>query len=198
MDKLQIKSEIDNAKNMNKPILFKGILKDTPDWNYVMQYLDKKFNETPNYGEWINHNEFLKNKNNETVPMFKYGTFDLQAWFINLPECDQMSNIFSLNEKHVNEMNFKILIDFLGTGEKNSIHKDHSEVYSWTWINSIEYRIYEDKNEYPFEHSLDIYNEPYESFIIEAGDVLYMPKGIIHQSIVNEPRVSLIASTDYA
>lgn len=194
MDKLQIKSEINNAKNTNKPILFKGILKDTPDWNYVMEYLDKKFNETPNYGEWINHNEFLKNKNNETVPMFKYGTFDLQAWFINLPECDQMSNIFSLNEKHVNEMNFKILIDFLGTGEKNSIHKDHSEVYSWTWINSIEYRIYEDKNEYPFEHSLDIHNEPYESFIIEAGDVLYMPKGIIHQSIINEPRVSLIAS----
>ena len=194
MDKLQIKSEIDNAKSMSKPVLFKGILKDTPNWNYVMEYLDKKFNETPNYGEWINHNGFLKNKNNETVPMFKYAAFDLQAWFINLPECDQMSNIFSLNEKNVNEMNFKILIDFLGTGENNNIHKDHSEVYSWTWINSIEYRIYQDKDEYPFEHALDINKEPYESFIIEAGDVLYMPKGIIHQSIINEPRVSMIAS----
>ena len=191
MDNLQIKSEINNAKNINKPVLFKGILKDTPDWNYVMKYLDKKFNETPIYD--VKHYEFLKNKNKEIVPIFKYGDFDLQAWFINLPECNQMSKIFSLNEKHVNDMNFKILIDFLGTGENNTIHKDHSEVYSWTWINSIEYRIYED-NDYPFEQSLDIHNQPYESFIIEAGDVLYMPKGIIHQSIINEPRVSLIAS----
>jgi hypothetical protein len=191
MDNLQIKSEINNAKNINKPVLFKGILKHTPDWNYVMKYLDKKFNETPIYD--VKHNEFLKNKNKEVVPIFKYGDFDLQAWFINLPECNQMSKIFSLDEKHVNDMNFKILIDFLGTGENNTIHKDRSEVYSWTWINSIEYRIYED-NDYPFEQSLDIHNQPYESFIIEAGDVLYMPKGIIHQSIINEPRVSLIAS----
>lgn len=191
MDNLQIKSEINNAKNINKPVLFKGILKDTPDWNYVMKYLDKKFNETLIYD--IKHDKFLKNKNKEIVPIFKYGDFDLQAWFINLPECNQMSKIFSLNEKHVNDMNFKILIDFLGTGENNNIHKDHSEVYSWTWINSVEYRIYED-NDYPFGQSLDIHNQPYESFIIEAGDVLYMPKGIIHQSIINEPRVSLIAS----
>ena len=195
MDKLQIKSEINNARNINKPFLFKGILKDTPNWNYVMKYLDKKFNETPNYGESTDHSHFLKNKNNETVPMFKYGAFDLQAWFINLPECDQMSRIFSLNEKNVNEMNFKILVDFLGTGENNSIHKDYSEVYSWTWINSIEYRVYQDKDEYPFEQGLDLYKEPFESFIIEAGDVLYMPKGVIHQSIINEPRVSLIVST---
>ncbi len=194
MNNLQIKSEINNAKNINKPVLFKGILKDTPDWNYVMKYLDKKFNEIPNYGEWINHDEFLKNKKNQTVPLFKYGALDLQAWFINLPECDEMSNIFSLDKKHVNQMNFKILIDFLGSGENNSIHKDYSEVYSWTWINSVEYKIYKDSSEYPFEQPLSLENEPYESFIIEAGDVLYMPKGIIHQSIINEPRVSLIAS----
>lgn len=195
MDKLKIKSEIDNARNMGKPILFKGILKDTPDWNYVMEYLNKKFNETPNYeGEWNTDNSFLKNKKNETVPLFNYNEFDIQAWYINLPECDQMYNIFSLNEKNVAERNFKILIDFLGTGKKMWPHKDYSEVYSWTWINSIEYRIYKDNN-YKFEDAIDLQDETYESFVIESGDVLYMPKGIVHQAIINEPRVSLIVST---
>jgi hypothetical protein len=187
---MDIVSQIDEARILGKPLLLKGVLKNTPNWDYVMKYVNDKFNEKSKYP--INGDGFLKNKDNEIVPMFKSGFFDLQMWFIDLPECQQMSDIFSLNNK-VNPSAFKILIDFLGSGHPNNIHKDHAEVYSWTWINSVEYRIYKDKD-YPFEQALDIHDQPYESFIIEAGDVMYMPKGIVHQSIINEPRVSLIVS----
>jgi len=187
---MDIVSQIDEARILGKPLLLKGVLKNTPNWDYVMKYVNDKFNETSKYP--VNGDHFLKNKKNETVPMFKSGFFDLQMWFIELLECQEMSDVFSLNNK-IDSSAFKILIDFLGSGQPNNIHKDHAEVYSWTWINSVEYRIYKDKD-YPFEQALDIHDQPYESFIIEAGDVMYMPKAIVHQSIINEPRVSLIVS----
>lgn len=186
-----VKSQIDKARDEGKPLLLKGILKDTPSWDYVMKYVDIKFNELPKYD--VNNDHFLKNKNNIRVPMFQSGMFDLQMWFIDLPECNEMSEMFSLTNK-VDSSAYKILIDFLGSGHSNNIHKDHSEVYSWTWLNSVEYRIYQDKD-YPFEQAIDIHDQPYESFVIESGDVMYMPKATVHQSIINNPRVSLIVST---
>ena len=186
-----LEEKIRKAKVEKRPVLFKGILPTNSDWNYIMNYINNKFNETPKYQ--VQNDRFFKNKKDKTVPMLSNSDLNLQAWGIKLPECKNLSDTFSITNK-VNESSFKLLIDFLGFGNLNNIHKDKSEVYSWTLINSVEYRIYGNKNEYPFEETLEIGNEPYESFIIEAGDVMYMPKGVVHQSVVNEPRVSLIAS----
>jgi len=187
---MTVKDQIIEARNNNKPLLLKGVLKNTPTWDYVMEYSNNKFNTAPKNS--MNNDGFLKNKNGITVPMFRSGFFDLQMWDIDLPECNLMKDLFDLNNK-VDSSAFKILIDFLGFDHPNNIHKDYAEVFSWTWINSVEYRIYEDNN-YPFEQAIDIHNNPYQSYVIEAGDVMYMPKGIVHQSIITEPRVSCIVS----
>lgn len=188
MDNLKILKEITEARNLNKPLLLKGLLKDNPTWEYAINYSAEKFNakSTKNF----NHEGFLKNKNGDTVSMFRSSFLDIQIWDIDLPECNIMKKTFNIE---ADSSAFKILMDFLPSPFPNNIHKDYAEVYSWTWINSVEYRIYEDKD-YPFEQAIDIHDHPYESFIIEAGDVMYMPKGTVHQSIIDNPRASLIVS----
>lgn len=187
---MSIQEQIAEARKLNKPLLLKGVLADTPDWNYVMDYVNTKFNESPKRD--FGHPDFLINKEGITVPMFRSGFFDLQLWDIDTKECKELSNIVNPNAS-IDSSAFKILIDFLGTNTVNSIHKDYAEVYSWTWLNSVEYRVYEDKD-YPYEQGLGIHDQPYESYVIEAGDVMYMPKGIVHQSVITDPRVSLIVS----
>jgi quercetin dioxygenase-like cupin family protein len=34
--------------------------------------------------------------------------------------------------------------------------------------------------------------EPYESYILNPGDILFVPSGIVHQVVITEPRASIL------
>ena len=35
-------------------------------------------------------------------------------------------------------------------------------------------------------------DQPYESYILNPGDILFVPGGIVHQVVVTEPRASIL------
>jgi ribosomal protein L16 Arg81 hydroxylase len=55
----------------------------------------------------------------------------------------------------------------------------------------MEWRIYPNLKDENIDQ-IKVKDEPYESYILEPGDVIYVPTGMGHQVVVSEPRASLI------
>lgn len=187
---MTVLEQIEQARANNTPILIKNFINNKFTWDMAIQHLNDELNK--DIKDVYKGMHFAVNKKNRIKPIFQTDKFDIQAWNVDIPECEHIrSNMFPHKDPGAG---FKLLINFLGDGHKYNIHKDKEEVFSCTLVGSTEYRIYKDKG-YAFEEALwQVEGEPYESYIIEAGDVMYMPKGIVHQAIIDNPRVSLIAS----
>ena len=64
-------------------------------------------------------------------------------------------------------------------------HNDPWISVVWTCIGKIEWRIYK-----------ELYDEQYDSYITEPGDILIIPKGVLHSVIPLEPRMSISLAYD--
>jgi mannose-6-phosphate isomerase-like protein (cupin superfamily) len=62
-------------------------------------------------------------------------------------------------------------------------HKDESDVWYWQCIGSTQWKIFE-------------FNETI-SYILEPGDIIYVPRGIFHDVIPLSPRVGISFGLDY-
>lgn len=62
-------------------------------------------------------------------------------------------------------------------------HKDGSDVWYWQCIGSTQWKIFE-------------FNETI-SYILEPGDIIYVPRGIFHDVIPLSPRVGISFGLDY-
>ena len=62
-------------------------------------------------------------------------------------------------------------------------HKDESDVWYWQCIGSTQWKIFE-------------FNENI-SYILEPGDIIYIPRGIFHDVIPLSPRVGISFGLDY-
>lgn len=213
--KTDIKLKIEEANKTGQVLFLKGFMKKSPDWKDFIELIDHQYNNplTNENTEQV-FKERLKNKN--TQPQFvvnkknintniqHFQSLSMEMWFVRenglgIENKDRYQNssideflYFFHKDKTVTTL--KCLINFAGNQLDGHIHSDYQDVVSWTCAGEIEYRIYKvDRN---FERHIisneESKNLEYDSYIMTAGDVIYMPKGTYHKAIAHKPRASLI------
>jgi len=190
------KNTIKNAKKNNKVLFFNKAITNVPDWNSFINNLNYKFNNKKN--DLMFEDERMIND------VLVYNKMDPCAFNI-LKDNTELNTI--IEAEHVlvifNEIMglesscVKSLINFVGNEAKYYIHADEHDVLSWHCIGQVEWRIYPnmilDKN---IDPPTDV-DEPYDSYVLNPGDVLYVPKGVIHQVVAEHPRASIIYNYYY-
>lgn len=190
MDINKFKKDILNAKQSNDIVLFKNLFTDTPGWDEFILDLNYKFNsqKTIDIVDQRFHNNVLFYNKLDPISFTKIKSSDSYSSNI-IKKSLNIYNIFT--EISNNNISYvKSIINFVGNESKYYIHADHHDVISWHCIGQVEWRIYkglEQQNPPPSET-----NEPYESYILNPGDVLFVPGGIVHQVVVTEPRASIL------
>ena len=175
---------------------FPSLIKEVPEWKDFIWALDYKFNNP--------HKEYVHEPDDGFVfreglctDIFMYNKLDPQFWnvatsikeeilFEQIKKAKEVLKDFLLDEWYA-----KALINFVGKEAALSAHKDPQHVVTWQCIGNVEYRIYEDVD-CNFGEAIDFRDLKYDSYILSPGDVIYMPKGTIHQAVVFEPRATII------
>lgn len=190
------KKIIEDAKKNNKVLFFDKAITNVPNWNSFIDNLNYKFNSEKKYSliedKRMVNDVLIYNKMDPCV--FNILTDNTESKTII--EAENVLNIFN------KIMGFKSgcvksLINFVGNEAKYYIHADEHDVLSWHCIGQVEWRIYPniilDKN---IDPPTDV-DEPYESYILNPGDVLYVPGGVVHQVVVDQPRASIVYNYYY-
>jgi ribosomal protein L16 Arg81 hydroxylase len=196
--------ELIDSINNKKIFLAKGLLKNTPEWKDFIELLSNKYN-TPSTYEW--HEQLVKNlyKDLEDRPtdilisrsldpiVFRVVEFNDNNYILNeMPKASSFVELFSNIFKHYQ---IKAIMNFVGNESMYSAHKDDHDVVSWHCIGTMEWRIYPDFSEEEGQDPYIIGDKPYDSYILEPGDVIYIPKNTAHRVVVENPRASLILQT---
>ena len=86
---------------------------------------------------------------------------------------------------------FKLISNFVGYENTYGVHPDPHDVISFNLLGNVEYRIFYNVAEKDYHTNTEEYE--YTSYLLRPGDMIYMPKGLVHQVVVSEPRITLVA-----
>jgi hypothetical protein len=211
-----VSAQIEASNKDNKVLFLKGFMKNSPEWKDFIGLIDHQYNNPlvtestrrvyENSKTIVNGPSFILNNKEQSTNMYSMKNLDLHILFVkqingvdhewyDMPHIDTFLSVFG--KKNI-QNTVKSLINFTGNSLIGNIHSDKQDVASWTCAGEVEYRIYDvDKNEtrnhISFEEAESI---PYESYKMQSGDVIYMPRGTFHQAIAHSPRASLILDYD--
>jgi hypothetical protein len=187
MNKLE---ELSNNKTYE---VFRGLFKDVPDWsdfienfNYNYNKGNTKQNKNPRF---ISDSILLYNKfdpvifnciENENTALFSKSLYAIQK-IKELMGKDWAKDLISI----------KSIINFLGNEQGYWAHSDPHDVISWHCVGKVIYRMYESKDEDVHEKPIDITGRKFKEYILNPGDVVFIPSGVVHQVVVTEPRATL-------
>ena len=186
------------ARQENKVHLEKNLLPNTPQWIDFLNLMTKKYNNAARQeyddswrvkseDRWIEGTDIMIYNKMDPV-IFKAIQYSDGHYGDNLidasPLVDLLSPIFSRFE-------VKAIINFIGSESEYWVHKDDHEVVSWHCQGKMEWRIYPNLKDKNIDHT-QVEDEEYISYILEPGDVIYVPTGMGHQVVTPEPRASLI------
>ena len=172
----QINSElIKNAKNNIDLLHIKDFIPSNTKWE-----------------EFISHCNFLEKNKQLTLssPVKLIGAlqiwdeFYLAEYYANQGDCfSQWKEITYKTDNLFGRENDGgcTLINFIGNQKQIPIHDDTRDSFYWQAIGNVEWQIYEKGND----------SECLISFNVAPGDVLFVPKGIVHTVACSEPRAAL-------
>lgn len=188
--------KIIEASNNNTYALFRKVCEDVPDWSHFIENFDYHYNKNKGKpisspdSRWITNNIIVYNKFDpiifNAVEGNESSTFDTSLEHYAATASTITEGLMKRKAKSI-----KSIINFLGNEQKYWIHKDNHDVISWHCVGSIEWRFYKNLKEEDME-KIDIENAEYDSVVLEPGDMVYVPAGVVHQVINNKPRASLI------
>jgi hypothetical protein len=196
--------QLADAKKNLKPLIFKGLMKESPSWADFINSMDYKFNN-PLLDESTYHGgTFVKTNNGLETELYLNTKLSPSFWNAAASEdfttnrspflvkyADDLISIFSSFINN-NSWTLKALTNLVSHEDTNNIHKDRQDVLSWHCINTVEYRFFDADPSLPYETKLDLYDQEYTSIVLEEGDVIFMPAGLVHQAVIIEPRATLL------
>jgi len=203
----EIKLICSKARERKDLVHFKKLLDLGLTWEQYITILNIKFNFhnefNPPHPVFSNGNEryhditvkSLNDKKDKSfVGIFVYNKLD--PMLIELKENYEVESIAKVKDflKDVGAHNhvLKILSNLVGPENHYYIHKDDNDVFSFQVLGKVEYRIY--GTDFPLTEAPSYATDlPYDSYILEPGDVVFIPKGVFHQVVVLEPRITLIS-----
>jgi cupin superfamily acireductone dioxygenase involved in methionine salvage len=166
----------------NKYTLFKSLIPDVPKWEDFIENLDYNYSKTKNKTINIKDDRFITSNiqiYNSLDPIvfhcFNYKTKKLFLKYFKNKNI--IKNILSKEPTAI-----KSIINFVGGEQNYWIHSDDHDVISWHCIGNIKWEF--------FNSEFDV--EPYDTVILEPGDVLHVPQGVYHKVNADGPRASLV------
>lgn len=194
---MDIRKDIKGATDI---IHYKNILKFDMSWDEYIKILNEKFNlETDKIvsQENLNDSRYVRKYKNNFIEIIVYNKLDPLIQNLKLETNINSVKIINtfLNNNNITKYGLKCVSNLVGKENDYYIHYDNNDVLSFHLIGTAEYRIYKNvlesdlhKTELPYE---------FDSYILEPGDVFFIPKGTCHQVVVSEPRVTIIADYVY-
>lgn len=183
-------------------IYIENVLPSVPAWEDFINGINYKYKNPNGIGNPL-VDVYVKNNGQQTDIAFTNSNH-LDPQYHSAVTSDMQTNLFPQTEpllKMVSDLienkrwHIKALMNFAGTGSEHeyAAHKDDHHVVSWQCIGKVEYRIYNSKDvDAKFGQPVDHLVGEYKSYILNPGDVIYLPSGLIHKVVTIEPRATLI------
>ncbi len=202
----EVKLICSKARERKELVHFKKLLDLNLTWEQYITILNIKFNfhneVNPTHPVFSNNSEYhnitVKSLNDKKdkgfVGIFIYNKLD--PMLVELKENYEIESIAKIKDflknVEVDDYVLKVLSNLVGPESNYYIHKDGNDVFSFQVLGKVEYRIY--GTDFPQTETPSYATDlPYDSYILEPGDVVFIPKGVFHQVVVLEPRVTLIS-----
>ena len=160
--------------------------------NIDLLYIPNIMPSTTGWHEFINHCDYTVKRPEITLPSPVRVIGSLQIWDdlfvagyrVEKGDCfTQLPEVFAkTTELFGREPNSGCtLINFIGQQNTIPIHTDSRDSFLWQAIGSVEWRIFETTEE----------GSPYQSLGVHAGDMLFVPSGLIHTVFCENPRAGI-------
>lgn len=202
MEAREIKSICSKAKTDLEIFHFKNLLDLNLNWDEYIRILNNRFNSSEKDGfvqVQRSDDRIVKNLNGNFTGIVVYNKMDpmISRATENVSDIRSVQNIEKfLKDLSIPDYITKCLSNLVGPENNYYIHKDDNDVFSFQALGKVEYRIYGTK--FPLtEIPVNVTDLPYDSYILEPGDVVFIPKGVFHQVVVLEPRVTFISDFFY-
>lgn len=173
------KKEILNLHNNDEVVVIKKIFNDVLNWSDFIKLIDyvssKKYNSSNIRKEAISiqNKEFYIRISDVIDPITKKNINNI------IPQLDCVVDFFDdiFNQK----VNYaECYANLTSNSSIKQAHNDQWTAVAWNCVGSVEWRIY---------NNLD--KDIYQSYILNPGDVIVIPKGILHSVVAKEPRMSI-------
>jgi hypothetical protein len=173
------KEEILQLHNNGEIIVIKNLFNNVLSWLDFIKLIDhvssKEYNSSNIRKEPISswNEEFYIRIADVVDPITKRNINNI------IPQLDNVLDFFDdiFNEK----VNYaECYANLTSNSSIKPAHNDQWTAVAWNCVGSVEWRIYKDVNK-------DIY----KSYIVSPGDVIVIPKGVLHSVVANEPRMSI-------
>ena len=191
----EAKGLIKEARDNNTVAVIRGIFENTPKWEDFIGMLDFKFNNEHQINqEQEPHNRLivktdLLNKTEKIVDILVFNDLDLHVFDVRQYNEDLYRDVDSWVKKvfGIHSIGLKALINFVGNESIYGIHSDDHDVVLWGCVGTVEWDIYDDKNNI----------NSFVTYEINPGDILFCPKGVTHRAVVTKPRASIIFAFNF-
>ena len=160
--------------------------------NIDLLYIPNLVPSTTGWDEFIDHCDYTVKHPEFTLPSPVKVIGALQVWdeffvagyYVQNGDCfSQLNDLFAkTTELFGKEPNGGCtLISFIANQKTIPVHEDTMDSFMWQAIGSVEWRIFETAKE----------NSSYKSLIVNPGDMLFVPSGIIHTVFCENPRAGI-------
>jgi hypothetical protein len=207
-----IKNDFIKAKSETKEVYFKNLISKNPDWSSFVSAINNKYNNPEKKHVESGDKRFIVKEGvfidgiPQTIEtdILIYNKMDLQVWNVLsqgpddrvngqefIPESKEFTDIFT-KVIGTTQWGIKSLVNLVGNESYYSPHKDVVDVLSWHCIGTVTYKIYDGVSSDQFEVPLNVEGRNFTEYNLSPGDVIFIPKGVIHEVIVDQPRATLI------
>lgn len=163
------KENIDRAREAGQVVVFENLFQNTPDWQ-----------------NFIDHIQFATFQPDEGIRE-DHHTFGYAHWWHQLtatidyahrsiPQAQENMNIIKQVNPSV-DISFSI-VSFTTREPSTNLHHDPTDVFYWQCIGSVNWMIGRDRANRT-------------AYLLNPGDVIYVPKGTWHEILPNTPRAAV-------
>ena len=183
----EIKSILQDCKENNKPYLFKSICQETPKWdNFIRhtndQYWNKRIAVVPSnpYRERFIRGVLFKN------PLYLNVVEPKVEWY---PQIEKFFAVFDAAIPY-RGVPVSAYINFAKEDPSNP-HFDETDNLYWQCIGSTDWKFYSSEKRSFDPSNINTNSDGYIEFNVQEGDVVYIPRGMIHDVSTNGPRAAI-------
>ena len=163
----------------NASFVFKNVVNENPSWQDFIDHVNKEIHTPMDKLYPVQPDKPFEERiiNGVTLKSLFYIDARTRDMNIFLNYNDLLKLFSSATGKNIYPAS--VFINFISNEYNVPKHHDKRETLFWQCIGKTVWRVYPPSSEFPV------------SYTLEPGDIIYIPKGVEHEVIIEEPRASI-------